>query len=172
MFACGEGACDIFESPRPDGWRIVTNASCRPKNSTLEIIELPSVEELETDLSKLIVSWIEELKPRTRVTQPALEKLERVMRDCGFEELERVLTTALAAAGDCLEVDHLPVDGYHTEFVDELLKAQKPLAALEERLLREVLERCGWKMQEAADRVGISRVTLWRKMKDLGIDRP
>ena len=171
MFACGEGAGDVFESTRPDGWRIVTGANSHPQDSSLEIIELPSVDELDADLSKMIVSWIDELEPRTRVTQPALERLERVARDCGFEELERVLMAALAGAGDCLEEDHLPVDGYHTEFVDELLKAPKPLAALEERLLREVLERCGWKMQDAAERIGISRVTLWRKMKDLGIEK-
>jgi transcriptional regulator of acetoin/glycerol metabolism len=38
-------------------------------------------------------------------------------------------------------------------------------------VLREVVELCGWRMQEAADRLGISRVTLWRKMKDLGIEK-
>jgi excisionase family DNA binding protein len=27
-------------------------------------------------------------------------------------------------------------------------------------------------MQEAAERLGISRVTLWRKLKDHGIERP
>ena len=42
----------------------------------------------------------------------------------------------------------------------------KPLAALERRVLREIVELSGWRMQEAADRLGISRVTLWRKMKD------
>jgi transcriptional regulator with PAS, ATPase and Fis domain len=172
MFACDDGAGDVFEAARPDGWRIVTAADHPHPDQSLETIELPSVDELHADLPKMIVSWIEEVAPQKRVTPPALERLERVVRDCGFEGLERVLTAALAAAGDCLEEDHLPVDGYHTEFVDELLRAPKPLAALEERLLREVLERCGWKMQEAADRVGISRVTLWRKMKDLGIDRP
>jgi transcriptional regulator of acetoin/glycerol metabolism len=39
-------------------------------------------------------------------------------------------------------------------------------------LLRAALERCDWRMQEAAEKVGVSRVTLWRKMKDLGIERP
>ena len=119
----------------------------------------------------MIMAWIEELSPRTRVSRAALERLARVVRDRGFEEMESVLTAALAVGGDCVEEGHLPVDGYHTAFVDELLKAPKPLAALEERLLREVLERCGWRMQEAAERVGISRVTLWRKMKDLGIEK-
>jgi transcriptional regulator of acetoin/glycerol metabolism len=149
----------------------VIGGSDAPRESPLEVLELPSVEELDSDLSTMIVRWIQELAPRTRASHAALGRLERVLRDCGFKELERVLTTALAMAEDRLEEDHLPIDGYHTALVDELLRSPKPLAALEERLLREVLDRCGWKMQEAADRIGISRVTLWRKMKDLGIEK-
>jgi PAS domain S-box-containing protein len=172
MYADVDGADELLSADRPEGWRVVVGGGCMQSDHVLEVLELPPVEELAADLSRMIVSWIEELAPGTRVSQPALGRLERVARDCGFEELERVLTSALAVAGRRLEEDHLPVDGYHSAFVDELLQAPKPLAALEERLLREVLERCGWKMQESADRIGISRVTLWRKMKDLGIDRP
>ncbi|MCJ7756488.1 MAG: hypothetical protein MUP13_18155, partial [Thermoanaerobaculales bacterium] len=84
---------------------------------------------------------------------------------------ERILETALAAASDRVDVHHLPEDGQRTVLVDELLKNDKPLAALEERVVREVVERCGWRMQDAAERLGISRVTLWRKMKDLGIEK-
>jgi transcriptional regulator with PAS, ATPase and Fis domain len=172
MYADGDLADDLLSAPRPEGWRVVVGGGCSQQGESLEVLELPSVQELDADLAKMIVSWIEELAPGTRVSQPALGRLERVARDCGFGELESVLTAALAVAGNLLEEDHLPVGGYRSAFVDELLQAPKPLAALEERLLREVLERCGWKMQESADRIGISRVTLWRKMKDLGIDRP
>ena len=172
MYADGDDAENLMSAARPEGWRIVIGGVCSRKGRSLEVLELPSVEEVVADLPQMIVSWIEELAPGTRVSQPALGRLERVARDCGFEGLERVLTAALAVAGRRLEEDHLPVDGYRSAFVDELLQAPKPLAALEERLLREVLERCGWRMQEAADKIGISRVTLWRKMKDLGIDRP
>jgi len=171
MYASGDAVGSLFDGARPEGWRVVVGGPCGSTASSLEVLELPSVEELEEDLSKMIVAWIEELSPRTRVSQAALERLARVVRDRGFEELESVLTAALAVAGDCVEEEHLPVDGYHTAFVDELLQAPKPLAALEERLLREVLDRCGWRMQEAAERVGVSRVTLWRKMKDLGIEK-
>jgi transcriptional regulator with PAS, ATPase and Fis domain len=171
MYASGADDNALFDGTRPEGWRVVIGGSCNSELPSFEVIELPSVEDLEEDLSKMIVAWIEDLSPRIRVSQTALERLTRVVRDRGFEELESVLTAALAVAGDCLEEEHLPVDGYHTAFVDELLKAPNPLAALEEQLLREVLERCGWRMQEAAERVGISRVTLWRKMKDLGIEK-
>jgi transcriptional regulator of acetoin/glycerol metabolism len=172
MYTDVDGADDLLSAGRPEGWRVMVGGECHQTGRSLEVLELPPVEELAADLSQMIVSWIEELAPGTKVSQPALGRLERVARDCGFVELERVLTSALAMAGQRLEEDHLPVDGYHSAFVDELLQAPKPLAALEERLLREVLERCGWKMQEAAEKIGISRVTLWRKMKDLGIDRP
>jgi hypothetical protein len=171
VYVQADAGDNLLGDDRPEGWRVVIVGSGVVEDGSFEVIELPSVEEIDADLPKMIVSWIQELAPRTRVSHAALERLVRVARDCGFEELERVLTTALKTVGDCLQSDHLPVDGYRSAFVDELLKSPKPLAALEERLLREVLERCGWKMQEAADRVGISRVTLWRKMKDLGIEK-
>jgi len=172
IFACGDRDQNFLGSDRPEGWRVVIASTTAPDSSHLEILELPSAEDRQEDLPQIIISWIGEIAPSTGVTQKAVERLARMARDRGFEDLERVLTVALAAAGECLDVEDLPVDGYRTALVDELLQAPKPLAALEERLLREVLERCGWRMQEAADTLAISRVTLWRKMKDLGIDRP
>jgi transcriptional regulator of acetoin/glycerol metabolism len=56
--------------------------------------------------------------------------------------------------------------------VDELLRTPNPLLAAEGMLIREVLERSGWRVQDAADRLGVSRVTLWRKMRDHSIGRP
>jgi len=78
----------------------------------------------------------------------------------------------VAAAGERLDETHLPTAGYGTAWVDDVLREPDPLMALERRVLNEVLERCGWRMQDAADRLGISRVTLWRKLKDHGIERP
>jgi transcriptional regulator of acetoin/glycerol metabolism len=95
-----------------------------------------------------------------------------VAGESGLQGVEEVLSTAVVAAADCIDTEHLPLDGQRTVLVDELLQEENPLAALEEKVVREVLERCAWRMQEAAQRLGISRVTLWRKMKDLGIDRP
>jgi len=115
---------------------------------------------------------VEELAPGKKVSADALDRLTRMALDRGLADLEGVLTAAITCAGDRIEQTDLPVDGYQTALVDELLRAPSPMAALEERLIREVLERCGWRVQESADRLGISRVTLWRKMKDLGIDRP
>ena len=102
----------------------------------------------------------------------ALERLSRMAVELGFGRLQRVLHGAVAVAEDVLEEIHIPEDGYRAVLVDQLLSQRDPFAALEQRLIEEVLDRSGWRMQEAADLLGISRVTLWRKLKDHGIERP
>ena len=173
IYAFEDQAESLLESQRPDGWRVVVGSRTnREIDPSFEVLDLPSLEDLASDLPHMIRSWLEEIAPRKTVDAAVLERLSRMARDRWLEELEEVLVSAVAASNDRIEERHLPTDGYHTALVDELLRAANPLAALEEQVLREVLERCGWRMQDAAERIGISRVTLWRKMKDLGIDRP
>jgi len=173
VYAFGDQVTSLLESKCAEGWRVVVGArSAHDSDPSFEVLDLPPLEDLADDLPRMIGAWLEEIAPRKTVEPAVLDRLSRMARDRGLSEIEGVLMSAVAAASDRIEECHLPADGYHTAFVDELLRAANPLAALEEHVLREVLERCGWRMQEAAERVGISRVTLWRKMKDLGIDRP
>ncbi|MFV2071918.1 MAG: helix-turn-helix domain-containing protein [Thermoanaerobaculales bacterium] len=172
-FADGAAGDSLMASERPEGWRIILSA--REEGTVevpLEVIRLPPIETLDGDLPLMIARWVEELASGTSVSPAALERLTRVVRDRGFEPVEEMMKTVLASAGDRIEESDLELDGYGTALVDELLQASDPLSALEERLLSEILDRCGWRIQEAADRLGISRVTLWRKMKELRIDRP
>jgi transcriptional regulator of acetoin/glycerol metabolism len=90
----------------------------------------------------------------------------------GFDGVAEVLPAAVVAAQDRLEVNDLPQPSSRVLFIDEILETEDPLATLEHRLLTEVLERTEWRTQEAADRLGMSRVTLWRKTRDYGIERP
>jgi DNA-binding NtrC family response regulator len=172
VYADGEASRSLLESQRPDGWRIIVGArSMDEVDPDMELLELPPLEDLHADLPWMIGAWINEIAPSKRATAGALERLVRVARDRGLDRLEEVLLAAVAASGEAIAEEHVPLDGYGTALVDELLQAPNPLAALEERLIREVLGRCEWRMQEAADRLGISRVTLWRKMKDLNIEK-
>jgi transcriptional regulator of acetoin/glycerol metabolism len=43
-------------------------------------------------------------------------------------------------------------------------------AGEEAERLRDILSRCQWNRRKAAAKLGISRVTLWRKMKSLGFE--
>jgi transcriptional regulator of acetoin/glycerol metabolism len=51
------------------------------------------------------------------------------------------------------------------------LPSQRNLAAVEQAHIVQTLERCGWNHSRAADALGIARTTLWRKLKDYGLDR-
>jgi transcriptional regulator of acetoin/glycerol metabolism len=137
-----------------------------------ELILLPSAADAGDDLPLMVAAWARSLRPGMAVHPVALERLSHLATELGFERLQQVLHAAVAAADDVLEEHHLPSDGHRAVFVDELLAQGNPLAALEQRLIEEVLDRSGWRMQEAADLLGISRVTLWRKLKDYGIERP
>lgn len=176
MYADGDASASLLASDPPEGWQVVVGAT--PEGGSVdgklvaEVIELPTIEELREDLALIISAWVETLSPGSTVAQGAIERLGRLGCGIGLEGLEKALVAAVAAGNGRIEEEHVPVDGYSCHLVDELLRTENPLAALEERLLTEVLHRSGWRMQEAADRLGVSRVTLWRKLKDHGIERP
>jgi PAS domain S-box-containing protein len=176
MYADGDAAASLLDSDPPEGWQVVVGAN--PGDSSVdgklaaEVVELPTMEELRDDLALMITAWIENLSPGTTVAPEAMARLGRLGCGMGLEGLEKAMVAAVAAANGRIEAEHVPADGYSSHLVDELLRTENPLAALEQRLLTEVLHRSGWRMQEAADRLGVSRVTLWRKLKDHGIERP
>ena len=177
VFASGDGADSLLLAETPEGWRVIVAATTGDDidaggAASHITLQLPPAAEFGDDLPLVMSAWVHRIAPRTRVTPGALARLSRMARELGFTRMQNVLHAAVAAAGDSLEEHHVAADGYGTELVDELLREQNPLAALERKLLREVLDRSEWRMQEAADRLGISRVTLWRKLKDHGIERP
>lgn len=176
IYADGETASTLVGSEVPEGWRIIVGVAPDepgvPDDLVAEIVELPTLDEIRDDLDLMVAAWVEELAPGKRVSLGALRRFERLACENGLAALGKSLAAAVAASDGTIEEEHVLVDGYGSHLVDELLQTDNPLAALESRLLTEVLHRSGWRMQEAADRLGVSRVTLWRKLKDHGIERP
>ncbi len=176
MYADGDSASTLLASDPPDGWRIVAGVASEDRlvdgRLLAEVIELPTLEERRDDLALMVAAWADAMAPGIVISPAALQQLGRLACGSGLEGLETALASAVAAADGRIDEEHVAVDGYSSHLVDELLRTENPLAALEERLLTEVLHRSGWRMQEAADRLGVSRVTLWRKLKDHGIERP
>jgi PAS domain S-box-containing protein len=177
VFADGDQVASILADEPPSSWRVIVG--CRsaddPPATALpdfEYVELPHASQFGDDLPLVVKAWVARVAPEVSVTPEAVGRLGRMVSELGFERCQRLLLEAVAAAGDSLDETHIPSDGYRSAYVDELLERPDPLAALEKRLIREVLERSGWRMQEAAERLGVSRVTLWRKLKDHGIERP
>jgi PAS domain S-box-containing protein len=177
VFADGSDVASMLGSKPPKGWRVIVGGRQADESKAespgdYELVELPMARDLGDDLAPIVTAWVERLAPGVSVTPEAVRRLGRMVNELGFERCQALLLEAVAVAGEDLDEAHIPSDGYRSAYVDELLERTDPLAALEERLIREVLERSGWRMQEAAERLGVSRVTLWRKLKDHGIERP
>jgi PAS domain S-box-containing protein len=177
MYADVPDGVELLRSSPPEGWRVIAGVPDPELGSgdgrlRHELIQLPRAAEAGDDLPLMVAAWVRSLRPELTVHPQALERLSCVAAEHGFERLQRMLHAAVAAAGDMLEEQHLPEVDHRAVLFDELLSHGNPLAALEQRLIQEVLDRSGWRMQEAAELLGISRVTLWRKLKDYGIERP
>lgn len=176
VYAAGDAIASLLDTRPPDQWRVVLglrDGERRPDvGFDADVIVLPGLDELRDDIDLIIAAWLRQLDPTATVSPAALRSLGRLGCGRGFDVLGEALSSAVAIAGGHIEERHVVTDGYSCHLVDELLRADDPLNALEQRLLTEVLHRSGWRMQEAADRLGVSRVTLWRKLKDHGIERP
>ncbi len=67
-----------------------------------------------------------------------------------------------------LSPDDLPASPVGTETSPHLLN--EAVREAERRYLQEILERVGGQRMRAAQILGISRKTLWKKMKTLGLE--
>jgi two-component system response regulator HydG len=87
-------------------------------------------------------------------------------------ELENCIERAVVLAkGKQIEVSDLPSALYQPE-VSELAEPQGTILENEAKLLKEVLQNCNWNKKQAALRLGISRNTLYRKLKKYNILTP
>lgn len=159
-----------------DGWWIIAGAptveAAGPCSDAIETrLRLPHIDEMREDLPAVLNALARQLDDRASLTPNAVECLIPFALTNGLEESRAALRSALAVTDGMIDGEHLQLGDSEAGYVEELLQASDPLAASEACLIREVLCRCGWRMQEAADRLGISRVTLWRKLREHGIEK-
>ncbi len=85
-----------------------------------------------------------------------------------MSELENVIEHAFVkCSGAVIEPAHLPdaISSPEGDIVSRALRTGYPLPALERELARRVLDECGGDRQRACERLGISRTTLWRRLR-------
>ncbi len=143
-------------------------------------IFLPALREHREDIALLCEKFIEshdKSARRTieRVSPSTLSILERYDWPGNVRELRNVLAYAYAVGdGPILEPNDLP-----PELLDAVLGLGSPSVALEasaavaspeQQRLLDALAKAGGNKSRAAQILGMSRVTLWRRLRELGIE--
>jgi DNA-binding NtrC family response regulator len=135
-------------------------------------IDIPPLRARREDIEPLARFLLARIgAPRDRQLRFSPEAL-RAMLHYGWpgnvREMENALEFALSVAhGQTIVPEDLPPEISATEQV-------KPVTAEDEsdlQKIRTALESCNWRRDDAADALGISRTTLWRRMRDLGLVR-
>jgi PAS domain S-box-containing protein len=143
-------------------------------------IGLPALRDRRDDIPLLAAHFIERYRLKTGkmvrdLSAEALEFLLEYSYPGNVRQLEYIIEHAFVRCqGRVIEKRHLPSDltSHPDDLVSGALATGKPLEALELEIVQRVLEQCGGKPKLAAQRLGISRVTLWRKLKHRSATRP
>ncbi|MDN6859984.1 sigma-54-dependent Fis family transcriptional regulator [Pseudomonas sp. CAN2814] len=134
-------------------------------------VKLPALRERD-DLAELATGLLARLgAPRVKLSAELLGLLREYHWPGNIRQLEMVLRTALAMREEGeteLGLDHLP-----DSTLDELAAGERPQSGSirenELELIRQALERHQGNVSAAADALGISRATLYRKLKQLKV---
>jgi transcriptional regulator with PAS, ATPase and Fis domain len=146
-------------------------------------IDLPPLRERGEDIALLAHYFLDIYarrmgKPVTGFEPRALYQVTHYAYPGNVRELENVIQRAVALAeGDLVRVEDLP--RALRDLSMPLIGAPAPpgdalpegltLEELEQRYIRQTLDRLGGNASKAARALGISRSTLWRKMKQYGL---
>lgn len=110
------------------------------------------------------------------------ERAQAMLRNYTYpgniRELESIIAHAVIMCdGDVIRAQDLPESmwsrlGARPALPNYAYDAIPSLSQMEEQLIRTALDRFGGNQTEAARKLGISRSTLWRKMREYGIEKP
>lgn len=136
------------------------------------VLDVPPLRERAADFPSLVTAIIAELRPlppRPRCTPEALAALVAGEWPGNVRQLRQVVATALVRSLSCdITVDDLPGDYACAGHGRRLTKLER----LERQMLLAVLREAAWDREAAAHELGISRATIYRKIKRLGIRLP
>lgn len=146
----------------------------------LNVVEIfiPPLRERKEDLPLLV----EHILARTsaqlnrgaiRISKEAMGVMMAYSWPGNVRELENCLERAsILCEGDLIQVEHLPRQLVMARQMDLWERQQeKPLHEWEEQIIAQTLERCRGNISLCARRLGVSRSTLHRRMKEMGMNK-
>jgi transcriptional regulator of acetoin/glycerol metabolism len=137
------------------------------------VITLPPLRERSEDVAILAGRFLDELPGRMRLclSDAALKALRAYRWPGNVRELRNVVSRAvIVARGSTIEVDDLP-DDVRTVVTDYTPVGVGQARSSERDRILAVLGECEGNVAEAARRLGISRMTLYRKIRKWSLSR-
>lgn len=138
-------------------------------------VQLPSLRERVTDVPVLAEHFLMRFGGANppRLTGEAVAVLERYRWPGNVRELRNVMERAsLLATNGLIEARDLPLGAEIGAAARTTPSQLLTLDELERRHVEAVLVRTGWHQGRAADLLGISPKTLYRKIREFGLQRP
>ena len=142
-------------------------------------IFVPPLRERKTDILELANYFVEKYSRENnkyvrRISTPAIDMLISYHWPGNVRELEHAVEHVFVLVkGDSIRIEHLPEEVIQGAVVRRGLggppSARSILEESERRAIQMVLERLAWNKVAASRELGVSRTTLWRKMRKLGI---
>jgi DNA-binding NtrC family response regulator len=143
-------------------------------------IKLPALRERKDDIPLLVNHFLERYrnkmhKPIRSISQEAVDLLVKYDWPGNVRELENVIERAVAlATGEIIVPENLPrhIQGLEQTFPSIPSKPSGKLVSLaenEKNYILEVLQQCGGNKKKTAQILQISKSTLWRKLKEYGL---
>jgi PAS domain S-box-containing protein len=141
-------------------------------------IEIPSLRERREDIPLLIEHFIEKFNKKMgksirMISKEALEILQLYDFPGNVRELENIMEYAfILAKGRVIQPEHLPshvLDAQQRQVQVSASGSDKANHAGQRETLLNVLKAHRWNKTSTARALGISRTTLWRRMRKAGI---
>jgi len=141
-------------------------------------LNLPPLRERKDDIPLLIDFYLKTLN-RTRtdlrikgMAQRALDLMVSYDYPGNISELKNIMEHAFTRCkGTIIYPQHLTPNIQNLDVFTDIGETTDSLKQLERTMIRKTLENANWDYKEACKKLNISRTTLWRKMKALGIDK-
>jgi two-component system response regulator HydG len=141
-------------------------------------IAVPPLRERKEDIPQLVTNFIEKYnlalgKQILSVSSEAMGMLFSHHWPGNVRELENVIERSMVLAKeDTITAGSLPLELRSQEPASNGSHSVEDLKRLERDHVKAVLERCGWNKYRAAQMMGISRSTLYSKIRKFGLQQP
>jgi transcriptional regulator with PAS, ATPase and Fis domain len=141
-------------------------------------LHIPPLSERKDDITLLAYYFVKKYsvlmkKAITEISADVLAVLANYDFPGNVRELENIIERGVAlSTGGSIEISHLPEDLRELN-IRTFRKKQGKIPSLEEQegdYIKWVLTEVGWNRTLAAQILGIDRVSLWRKLKKMGLE--